>query len=286
MLADYIPAKEGVRGHWDFYICNTKKNSRNHKCPSKRIGARILEQSVIDCLMNTILTRDHLRPLADAIAQQVSQTNTDAGVRLSAVQDELSHVERQVNNLLNAIEEMGLSPSLKEKLTKREAEKERLKSEVSVLERTIISVTEIPHITDAMIDEWIAHIRTALQSTDLEVSRRAIRQFVSKIVVLDGEGEIYYTFPVLPDGTDRRHLGKGEVDLRGRVSYTRHTLDFPISEPLSTTTDERYPDKQQLNELIHALREQGMNYREIGTRLGIHWTRIGQILKRANSDWT
>lgn len=47
MLADYIPAKEGVRGHWDFYICNTKKNSRNHKCPSKRIGARILEQSVI-----------------------------------------------------------------------------------------------------------------------------------------------------------------------------------------------------------------------------------------------
>lgn len=74
------------------------------------------------------------------------------------------------------------------------------------------------------------------------------------------------------------------VDLRGRVSYTRHTLDFPVSETLSTITDQRYPDKHQLSQMILNLHEQGMSYRKIGVALGIHWTRIGQILKRANLD--
>ena len=63
-------------------------------------------------------------------------------------------------------------------------------------------------------------------------------------------------------------------------------LDFPIPQSLSAITDQRYPDKQQLNEMILELYEQGMSYREVGVMLGIHWTRIGQILKRANSDWT
>ena len=31
------------------------------------------------------------------------------------------------------------------------------------------------------------------------------------------------------------------VDLRGRVPYPRHTLDFPVPEPLSSITDHRYP---------------------------------------------
>jgi hypothetical protein len=43
--------------------------------------------------------------LADAIAQQLQQTNNDASVRLSAVRDELAQVERQVENLLGAIED-------------------------------------------------------------------------------------------------------------------------------------------------------------------------------------
>jgi hypothetical protein len=42
-----------------------------------------------------------------------------------------------LQNLLSAIENMGLSPSLKEKLTKREAEKAHLKSQESHLKNHI-----------------------------------------------------------------------------------------------------------------------------------------------------
>ena len=49
--------------------------------------------------------------------------------------------------------------------------------------------------------------------------------------------------------------------------------------PSSTQSDSRNPDKAQLRADILMMREQGMSYREIGAALGIHWTRVGQIVK-------
>lgn len=96
--------------------------------------------------------------------------------------------------LLEAIEEMGLSPSLRDQLAKREAEKEKLRTEITLLESLIVKTPDIPRITDAMIEEWLTYIRAALKSDDLEIARRAIRQFVSKIVIANGEGEFTTRF--------------------------------------------------------------------------------------------
>jgi DNA-directed RNA polymerase specialized sigma24 family protein len=35
-----------------------------------------------------------------------------------------------------------------------------------------------------------------------------------------------------------------------------------------------------LRTLVLEMHEQGMSYREIGKALGLHWTRVHQILKR------
>jgi hypothetical protein len=40
------------------------------------------------------------------------------------------------------------------------------------------------------------------------------------------------------------------VDLRGRVLYTGHTLDFAIPVPQSTVSDQVHPDKAQLRSSI------------------------------------
>jgi len=71
------------------------------------------------------------------------------------------------------------------------------------------------------------------------------------------------------------------VDLRVSVPLTRHILRFAIPAPPSTESNLRNSDKEQLRADILALIEQGMSYRTIGTLLGIHWTRVGQIAKRA-----
>ena len=52
----------------------------------------------------------------------------------------------------------------------------------------------------------------------------------------------------------------------------------------STAANHRHPDKAELRATILALREQGWSYREIGHAVGLHWTRVGQILNANKPD--
>jgi hypothetical protein len=54
---------------------------------------------------------------------------------------------------------------------------------------------------------------------------------------------------------------------------------FPL--PASTESDLRNPNKAQLRAGILALRESGISYRQIAREVGLHWTRVQQIVKSA-----
>ena len=71
---------------------------------------------------------------------------------------------------------------------------------------------------------------------------------------------------------------------RGRHPFTRHKHQFDLPVFPSTATDQRNPDKAKLKDTILALREMGWSYRQIGLEVGLHWTRIGQILKGVEHD--
>jgi hypothetical protein len=62
---------------------------------------------------------------------------------------------------------------------------------------------------------------------------------------------------------------------------TRHTLEFTLPVSASAAADLRNPDKAKLKETILALRAAGWSYRQIGREVGLHWTRVGQILRDA-----
>ena len=65
---------------------------------------------------------------------------------------------------------------------------------------------------------------------------------------------------------------------RDFVSYTRHIYTFYISKPLSTINSLHHTDKAQLRATIFALRAQGLSYRQIAREIGLHWTRVQQIV--------
>lgn len=69
------------------------------------------------------------------------------------------------------------------------------------------------------------------------------------------------------------------MDLRVSVPLTRHSLRFNIPLPASTESDLRNPDKEQLRADILAMRVAGMSYRQIARVVGLHWTRVQQIVK-------
>jgi hypothetical protein len=59
----------------------------------------------------------------------------------------------------------------------------------------------------------------------------------------------------------------------------RHMLNFEIPLPQSTVTKLSFSDKTLLRALVLERYEQRMSYREIGKALGLHWTRVHQIVK-------
>jgi DNA-3-methyladenine glycosylase I len=69
--------------------------------------------------------------------------------------------------------------------------------------------------------------------------------------------------------------------LRVSGTLTRHILQFDIPLPASTESDLRNPDKEQLRADILVMRADGMSYRQIARVVGLHWTRVQQIVKSA-----
>jgi hypothetical protein len=60
-----------------------------------------------------------------------------------------------------------------------------------------------------------------------------------------------------------------------------HRFNIPV--PKSTLSDQLHPDKGQLRSMIYHMRGNGMSYRQIGVALGIHWTRVQQIVSGEQS---
>ena len=74
------------------------------------------------------------------------------------------------------------------------------------------------------------------------------------------------------------------MDLMDSGTLTRHMLQFEILMPVSTASDHCNPDKAQLRADILVMHERGLSYREIGAALGIHFTRVGQILNNVDKQ--
>jgi hypothetical protein len=223
MNIESIPADPGKRGEYVFFICTTKKNTRNGYCQAGRISYKALEKAVIDNLMDHVLTVENLRPIADEIAAQLSERNRDADIRIASVEGKLTEVRRSMENLLDTLEQMGYAVHLQQRYDKRKCEEEELLFELDTLKRCYVKPAKIVEITSDLLEQWIADIREVLEGGNRSLAARAIRQFVAKIVVKNGTGTLYYTFPF--DG-ELFMPSVWSVDLR-RIKSNKFLLQYP-----------------------------------------------------------
>lgn len=216
MHVETIPAEKGKHGSYVHFICTTKKNSRNAGCQAGRISAKALDQAVIDNLLEHVLTLETLQPIADGIAAQLSERSRDAGTRIAAVQSKLDEARKSLDNLVDAIEKMGYAPHLQERYDKRKREEAELLSELTRLKALTVKPAQLQYVSQDMLKQWLLHTRATLESGDRALARRAIQQFVAKIVVKNGTGTLYYTFPL--DDVDMSSVRS--VDLKGFEPFT------------------------------------------------------------------
>lgn len=74
------------------------------------------------------------------------------------------------------------------------------------------------------------------------------------------------------------------MDLRDIVSFPSHSTEFNVLLSGNASALQRHPNKAQVREVILTLRENNLSYREISRIVGLHWTRVAQIVNTARSD--
>lgn len=219
MNVEHIPGEKGKRGSYTFFICTTFKNTRGTHCQAKRISIKALDQTVIENLLAHVLTLENLRPLAKDIAQSLEERSDDAGTRINVLEDKIAEVKKSLENIMDAIENMGYAKHLQQRYDERHREEEELLSELAVLKALQVSPKHIGQISDEALEGWIYYMRDALESDDKALARRIIQQFIAKIVIKEATGTLYYKFP-FPDDVYMPSL---------------HNLDLKGFEPLTST---------------------------------------------------
>lgn len=200
MHVESIPGTKGKRGTYIFYICSRRKNTRTKDCNARRVSQKSLDQAVIENLLAHVLTLDNLRPLAREISESLRQRSSDAGTRIAALEERLAEVQKGLRNIIDAIENMGYASHLQQRYAERKREEEELLRELGLLQELRVTPRQALLISDAVLEGWLEYMRAALEGSDRSVARRVIHHFVAKIVVKEGTGTLYYTFP-FPDST-------------------------------------------------------------------------------------
>jgi hypothetical protein len=133
------------------------------------------------------------------IAHSLELRSNDAGMRISTVEDQLTEVRKSLENIMDAIERMGYASHLQQRYDARRREEEELLSEIAMLKALQVNPRQITHISDEALEDWIYYMRAALEGEDRALARRIIHHFVAKIVIKEGTGTLYYTFPFFDD---------------------------------------------------------------------------------------
>ena len=155
-----------------YYKCVSVKYHRG--CDKKTVRKEWIENLVISHIMKIIFDDDLMDKLADALLEHLNQENT----ALPILEKQFADVQKNIDNMLNAIQQGIFTPSTKERLEALEREK----SELSV--QIIKEEMSKPKLTKEQILFWIYKFRK-LNPKRLDHRRRLVNSFVNSIYLYD-----------------------------------------------------------------------------------------------------
>lgn len=266
MHVESVPVKKG-RGSWTFYICSVAKSSRGVRCSMPRVSAKALEKSVIDWVLNNLLTIDAIRPLATDLARELSSGNHEAELRLSVAERQLVTVTRAIEHILNMLEERGSSDSLETRLRKREGEQRELTADIKRLRAVVEASKAVIVPSDNQLREWVESISAALTGEDVTLVRHTLRTLVHRVEVETKEKAIlHYAAPLFSPHVHAMPSANSAAPTE-RHPYTRHQ-SIKITRLEQTRA---YAKKDLTGQRREAKRlfDLGLEYRDIGRKMGV-----------------
>ena len=172
---------------YHYYKCASAKKRKG--CKKKAIKKELIEDTVLSEVKAFLNDNLKIEKLIRIILEEYSKENTN----IPRLEKDLSLVEKQINNMLNAIQDGIYTSSTRQRLEDLESRKEEIEI---MLAREKIGR---PQLTEMQLRDWFNKMRT--YDTDfLECRRRLIDSFVNRVVVFDDCIELTLNYK---DGTKR-----------------------------------------------------------------------------------
>lgn len=180
--------------HFRFYICGRRKRSGIAGCPSGKLKAALIEDAVMGCIMDRILTAGYAKELLQAVEAELNGQSEALRQEVMRLRQRLSGVNRAIYYLLDSVERDG-SKAARERLLEREAEKAEVQADLRVLDAQAKAASL--HIADAALEDALTRLRDSLNAGDVVERRAILRRFVLRVEADKERARLVYTFPLM-----------------------------------------------------------------------------------------
>lgn len=166
------------------YECSTRK--RTKACDMKAINKNYVENIVIEYLEKNIFSPEAIKKLVEKISEYAASQNAEISRDIKVFTDQLSGVQAEINNIVNAIAAGMFHQSMKEKMDELETKKANLT--IKLEEAKLQAQTHAP--TEDMIRKYLQK-DADIKNKSLEEQKRIIQAFVQKVIVYDDRFDIF-----------------------------------------------------------------------------------------------
>lgn len=258
---------------WPYYMCGKKTRYGWDSCEGRMINAARAESSILDTVLNRILTPDFIQNLLAETKAQLADT--------SAIERDIERLEKQVKetqkaiqNLLDLAETYG-AQAAGARLHAREAELAVYQAEIRELQskKAAAQVEISPEALSLALAVWRGQIETASQSGDIRVLRSLLfPRFITKIELGYDRARLWYSFPLdtLAPGGIRDAVATGSI-LTTFMIEGKKTRQRLKSEP-------KGPSERDMH--IYELHKAGKTAREVAEQFGLSEQSVWGICRK------
>ena len=159
-------------------------------------------QHVLKKLSDLVFQAGVIPEIVSSYNQYLNERNADSPDEIKAIRKNISHVDREIANITNAIAQTGLL-TLTEKLAQLEREKTDLESQLFLLD----DYMSAQRVTRSEIEGAFRLARDMLKRKDLPTTQKLIDAFVDKVTIYHDHVEVRFNIGLDEGFLDREKHG-------------------------------------------------------------------------------
>lgn len=162
------------------YECSTRK--RNKSCDMKAVNKEFVEELVIDQLINDVFSPPAINKVIKDMSEYTEKQTNVISKDIKVLKDELTGIETEIGNMVNAIASGMFHPSMKEKMDSLEERKAIIQNRIKEAELQL----EIHVPSEELIRNYLEK-DSDIKNKSLDEQKTVIQTFVSKVIVCESD---------------------------------------------------------------------------------------------------